>query len=194
VTRLADLDGTDRDVQSTTWRSRRLVLAKEGVGFSFHETTMYAGTETEMWYANHVEAVYCVGGTGELENRETGEVHEISDGTMYLLVGDDGEVVAAHPYRVDVSGRRLSAADVRQLREQFARSAEAAMGRWRFDPAMVPAGSTVEFQLELTLDHVRAARTDEGAPTPVPWFADGRPARIVSGGTAPTENVIGSIL
>jgi L-ectoine synthase len=89
VTRLADLDGTDRDVQSTTWRSRRLVLAKEGAGFSFHETTMYAGTETEMWYANHIEAVYCVGGTGELENRETGEIHEISDGTMYLLDGNE---------------------------------------------------------------------------------------------------------
>jgi L-ectoine synthase len=89
VTRLADLEGTDRDVRSENWRSRRLVLAKEGVGFSFHETTMYAGTETEMWYANHFEAVYCVGGTGQLENRETGEIHEISDGTMYLLDGNE---------------------------------------------------------------------------------------------------------
>lgn len=89
VTRLTDLEGTDRDVRSETWRSRRFVLAQEGVGFSFHETTMYAGTETEMWYANHVEAVYCVGGTGELENRETGEVHQISDGTMYLLDGNE---------------------------------------------------------------------------------------------------------
>lgn len=89
VTRLADLEDTDRDVKSETWRSRRLVLAKEGVGFSFHETIMYAGTETKMWYANHIEAVYCVGGTGELENRETGERHEISDGTMYLLDGHE---------------------------------------------------------------------------------------------------------
>jgi len=89
VTRLADLEGTDRDVRGENWRSRRFVLAKEGVGFSFHETVMYAGTETDMWYANHIEAVYCVGGEGELVNRETGEVHQISDGTMYLLDGHE---------------------------------------------------------------------------------------------------------
>ncbi len=85
VTHVSALDGTDREVETPNWRSRRLVLAREGVGFSFHETVLYAGTETAMWYANHIEAVYCVGGQGELVNDETGETHQISDGTMYLL-------------------------------------------------------------------------------------------------------------
>jgi L-ectoine synthase len=86
---LSEIEGTERDVRAETWQSRRFVLAREGVGFSFHETVMYAGTETPMWYANHVEAVYCVGGEGELVNEETGETHRVADGTMYLLDGHE---------------------------------------------------------------------------------------------------------
>jgi L-ectoine synthase len=96
VTHLSDLDDTDRDVRADTWRSRRFVLAREGVGFSFHDTVLYAGTETSMWYANHIEAVYCVGGEGELVNDETGEVHQLRDGTMYLLDGHERHTVRAH--------------------------------------------------------------------------------------------------
>ncbi len=95
VTHLSDLDDTDRDVKTTNWRSRRLVLAREGVGFSFHDTVLYAGTETNMWYANHIEAVYCVGGEGELVDNETGETHEIRDGTMYLLNGHEHHTLRA---------------------------------------------------------------------------------------------------
>lgn len=95
VRHLGDLDGTDRDVVFNTWRSRRLVLAKERVGFSLHDTVIYAGTETSMWYANHVEAVYCVGGEGELFDDETGESFEIRDGTMYLLDGHEHHRVKA---------------------------------------------------------------------------------------------------
>lgn len=95
VRTLSDLDGTDRDVLAETWRSRRFVLAREGVGFSFHDTVLYAGTETSMWYANHVEAVYCVSGEGELVNDETGEVHPLRDGTMYLLDGHERHRVRA---------------------------------------------------------------------------------------------------
>lgn len=86
-----DIEGTDRDVTAETgaWRSKRIILAAEGVGFSMHETVMYAGTVTSMWYANHIEAVLCVGGEGELTNDETGETHWISPGTLYLLDGHE---------------------------------------------------------------------------------------------------------
>lgn len=95
VRRVSDLDGTARDVEFNTWRSRRLVLAKERVGFSLHDTVIRAGTETSMWYANHIEAVYCVGGEGELVNDETGETFEIRDGTMYLLDGHEHHTLRA---------------------------------------------------------------------------------------------------
>lgn len=95
VTNLNDLNGTERDIQSENWRSRRMVLAREGVGFSFHDTVIYAGTTSTFHYANHIEAVYCVQGEGTLTNEETGEVHELKDGTMYLLDGHERHTVRA---------------------------------------------------------------------------------------------------
>ncbi|GGO81316.1 ectoine synthase [Wenjunlia tyrosinilytica] len=91
VRSLADIEGTDRDVRSEsgTWRSKRIVLAKERVGFSMHETVLYAGTETNMWYANHYEAVLCVEGEAELTDHETGQTHLITPGTLYLLDGHE---------------------------------------------------------------------------------------------------------
>jgi L-ectoine synthase len=96
VVNLEDINGTDRDVEAPTWRSRRLVLAGEKVGFSLHDTVLYAGTVTKMWYANHIEAVYCIEGAGELVNEETGEKHDIRPGTMYLLNGHEHHTLHAH--------------------------------------------------------------------------------------------------
>jgi L-ectoine synthase len=95
VTNLNDLNDTERDIKSETWRSRRMVLAREGVGFSFHDTVIYAGTTSTFHYANHIEAVYCVQGEGTLTNEVTGEVHELKDGTMYLLDGHEKHTVRA---------------------------------------------------------------------------------------------------
>ena len=95
VRRVDEMDGTDRETVAETWRSRRFLLAGDGMGFSFHETTIGAGTETRMWYKHHLEAVYCVGGRGTIEDLATGEVHEIADGTMYALNEHDRHVVRA---------------------------------------------------------------------------------------------------
>ncbi|MBE1535386.1 MULTISPECIES: ectoine synthase [Actinomadura] len=96
VRSLKEIIGTERDVQAPTWHSRRFVLAKDGVGFSMHETVLYAGTETKMWYANHIEAVYCIEGQGELINHENGETHRIEPGVMYLLNEHDHHTLRAH--------------------------------------------------------------------------------------------------
>lgn len=87
VKRLKEITGTDHDIKAKNgnWTSRRFILKDAGMGFSFHETTAFAGTETYIWYKHHLEAVYCVGGEGEIEDLETGEVHPITDGTMYAL-------------------------------------------------------------------------------------------------------------
>lgn len=95
VRRLAEIRGTERDVEAETWRSRRLILADDGVGFSLHDTMLHAGTTTEMWYRNHVEAVYCIDGAGTIEDLATGEVHDIGPGTMYLLDDHDRHRVTA---------------------------------------------------------------------------------------------------
>ncbi|SFC80083.1 ectoine synthase [Streptomyces aidingensis] len=91
VRTLSEIENSDRDVRSAsgTWRSKRLILADDRVGFSFHETVLYAGTTTDMWYKHHVEAVYCVAGDAELTDRETGKVYRITPGTLYLLDGHE---------------------------------------------------------------------------------------------------------
>jgi L-ectoine synthase len=87
VRSLKSIEGTERDVTAKTgvWRSRRFILAKDGAGFSLNMTTVNPGLEAELWYKNHIEAVLCLEGEGELTNRETGEVFTIKEGDMYLL-------------------------------------------------------------------------------------------------------------
>jgi len=86
---------TPRRVVSKTWESTRLLLKNDNVGFSFHITTMYAGTSTRMCYRNHFESVYCISGTGEIEDCATGERHRIEPGTIYILDKHDEHVLHA---------------------------------------------------------------------------------------------------
>lgn len=89
VRRLSDIIGTENDVDTDNWRSRRLLLKKDGLGFSVHDTIIRAGTETMIWYKHHLEAVYCIEGDGEIEVAETGEVFPIEAGTIYALNGHE---------------------------------------------------------------------------------------------------------
>lgn len=120
VRSLHDLDGTDRDVvaESGTWRSKRIILADDRVGFSLHETVMYAGTETSMWYANHVEAVLCVEGEGEVTDDGTGTTYPVSPGVLYLLDGHERHTVRPRTdlrfvcvFNPPVTGREVHDAD-----------------------------------------------------------------------------------
>lgn len=102
VRNLDQIVGTDRDVEGPSFRSRRLLLAGDGTDFSFHDTVLHAGTETSMWYRHHVEAVYCVEGTGQLENLDTGDVHAVGPGTFYCLDGHE-----RHRLRADTALRMM---------------------------------------------------------------------------------------
>jgi L-ectoine synthase len=95
VRKLQDILGTERDVQAKTWCSRRLLLAEDGMGFSMHHTVIYAGTETHIWYQNHLEGVYCVQGTGSVELLDSGEVFRIEPGTLYALNKHDNHMLRA---------------------------------------------------------------------------------------------------
>ena len=97
VRTLEEIVGTPRDVKAENgnWVSRRFLLKDDGMGFSFHETIIFAGTETYICYKNHLEAVYCVGGRGEIEDLESGIVHPIKDGTMYALNGHERHYLRA---------------------------------------------------------------------------------------------------
>lgn len=96
VRQLKDCELTDRRVESTTWQSVRLLLAEDKMGFSFHITTIFAGTETHMHYKNHLESVYCISGTGAIKDLATGETHDITPGTVYALDQHDKHILYAH--------------------------------------------------------------------------------------------------
>ncbi|MDY0131602.1 MAG: ectoine synthase [Desulforegulaceae bacterium] len=97
VRTLKEIVGTKRDkkAKNGNWVSRRFLLKDDGMGFSFHETIIFAGTETLIWYKHHLEAVYCVGGKGELERLDTNEIIKIEDGTMYALNGHEKHLLRA---------------------------------------------------------------------------------------------------
>lgn len=95
VRSLQDIVGTPRDVRAPTWSSRRLILRDDSMGFSVHDTIIHAGTETPMWYQNHLEAVYCIEGSGELVELEGEVTHRIGPGTLYALNQHDRHVLRA---------------------------------------------------------------------------------------------------
>ena len=89
VRTLDEVVGSDRDVAGEGWRSRRLLLRRDGLGFSLHDTTVAAGTELNLQYKHHLEACYCLEGEAELVDLTSGERHAIGPGTMYALEQHD---------------------------------------------------------------------------------------------------------
>jgi L-ectoine synthase len=85
VRTLKDVVGTERDVEGEGWRSRRLLLRRDAMGFSLHDTTVGAGEVLQLHYKHHLEACYCLEGEAELVDLASGERHTIAPGTMYAL-------------------------------------------------------------------------------------------------------------
>ncbi|MDH5639476.1 MAG: ectoine synthase [Nitrospinota bacterium] len=83
----------ERDVHSSMWNSKRLLLARDGMGFSLHVTVVYAGSEVKMHYKNHLEAVYCIEGRGTVEDLGENKTHLITPGTVYALNLNDRHIL-----------------------------------------------------------------------------------------------------
>lgn len=93
VRSLAEVEDTDRDVRGNGWRSRRLLVKGDGMGFSLSETTLESGAELHLEYRNHLEACYCLEGEAEIEEKATGRHHRLVPGTVYALDRHDAHVV-----------------------------------------------------------------------------------------------------
>ncbi|AFG38862.1 ectoine synthase [Spirochaeta africana] len=93
--KLDDIKGTGNEVDGGNWISRRLLLRKDGFGFSLHDTIIKEGTETYIWYKNHLEAVYCIEGEGEVEDLDNNITYEIKPGTVYALSGHEKHLLRA---------------------------------------------------------------------------------------------------
>lgn len=102
IKRLKDIRGSSRNVTDKGWESSRLLLAEDGMGFSFHITTLQAGGEWTFHYRHHVEAVYVLSGEGSVEDLATGERHALAPGTLYALDDNDRHRLRANTELVTV--------------------------------------------------------------------------------------------
>ena len=90
-----DLATGDRAVSDARWTSVRMLLADDGMGFSFHITNLEAGSEHTFHYKNHLESVFCMSGKGVITDLANGETHEIRPGVMYALDQHDKHTLKA---------------------------------------------------------------------------------------------------
>lgn len=113
-----ELKDSDRAVSDAGWTSVRMLLADDDMGFSFHITTLKAGSEHTFEYKHHFESVYCISGKGAITDHATGETHDIRPGVMYALdkhdkhtIRADEEMVMACCFNPPVTGREVHRAD-----------------------------------------------------------------------------------
>lgn len=87
------------DATTVEWGSglsRRLLLESDGMGFTVTDSTVRPETSSKMEYRNHLEAVYCIEGRGEIID-SGGQSHSIEPGTMYALDKHDAHTLVADP-------------------------------------------------------------------------------------------------
>ncbi len=94
---LASAEKSERRVvdPNNNWESTRLLLKDDGMGFSFHITTIYEGADFQMHYQNHLESVFCMSGEGEVETLDDGKKYPIKAGSIYILNNNDKHILRA---------------------------------------------------------------------------------------------------
>lgn len=116
VRTIDEITDTERDVisEDQQWRSKRIVLANDKVGFSVHETTLKAGTVNDFWYANHIEAVFITSGEGELYDKDNDVTYQLKPGSIYVLNGNEKhqlrpktEITCVCVFNPPVTGREV---------------------------------------------------------------------------------------
>lgn len=95
VKTLDEIIDSPSHVKGDAFDSHRLLLAGDGLGYSFHDTRIKAGSEQHLHYKNHIETNYCVAGQGTVEEVATGRVWPIRPGTLFVLDQHDAHIVRA---------------------------------------------------------------------------------------------------
>ncbi|WP_296736543.1 ectoine synthase [Mesorhizobium sp.] len=92
--KLADVEKTDFFVDWGNGTSHRLLTQRDGMGFTVCHTVVRAGSESRLQYRRHLEACYCISGSGEVEDM-SGKVHRVEPGTIYVLDAHDDHFLRA---------------------------------------------------------------------------------------------------
>lgn len=86
------------EVKGVNWgngSSHRLLTKKDDMGFTVCHTVVKAGTESRLQYRNHLEACYCIGGSGHVKTADGSETFHIEAGTIYALNKHDAHFLVA---------------------------------------------------------------------------------------------------
>ncbi len=96
IRHLDQISGTECDVYGPGWRSRRLVVAGDGLKYSFHVTILEAGARLQFEYRDHRETVFCVEGEGTIEDLTAGRIEKVSPGSIYSAGIGEPHVITAN--------------------------------------------------------------------------------------------------
>ena len=72
--------------------SHRYLTDQDKMGFTVCRTVVYPGTEARMEYKRHLEACYCIAGTGEVVTA-TGKTHALRPDVLYGLEKNDAHTL-----------------------------------------------------------------------------------------------------
>ncbi len=89
-----DVEKTDHFVDWGNGTSHRLLTEADGMGFTVCHTVVRAGTRSRLQYRNHLEACYCIGGSGSVESLD-GVNYPVVPGTIYVLDKHDDHFLIA---------------------------------------------------------------------------------------------------
>lgn len=88
------------EVRTVEWgngTSYRFLLDSDGMGFTLCHTVVRAGTKSLLQYRRHVEACYCIAGSGSVMTGDGATTHELRPGVMYALDAHDPHFLIAGP-------------------------------------------------------------------------------------------------
>ncbi len=91
VKRISDIGG----VNFTGGTSYRALLKSDNMGFSLMKTVIPKGGPHHWHYVNHLEACYCISGSGILIDLKTGIRYIIQPDTVYVLDNHDDHTFEA---------------------------------------------------------------------------------------------------
>ncbi len=115
---LSDVEKTNFFVKWGNGTSHRLLTERDKMGFTVCHTVVHAGSESLLQYRNHLEACYCIAGSGEVEDMD-GNVYSITVGDIYVLNENDKHFLRASDHEdlilVSVFNPPLSGTEVHDV-------------------------------------------------------------------------------
>lgn len=90
------------DVKAVEWGnglSYRFLVQPDAMGFTLTHTIVRAGSKSMLQYTRHLEACYCIAGSGQVVPAGGGESYTIEPGVLYALDQHDAHYLIADPER-----------------------------------------------------------------------------------------------